>query len=920
MDSPTKAISQPDISWHALGFEDALGKLGSTPKGLSQPEAERRLLQYGFNELQQEKPKSKIRIFIEQFRELLVIILIAAAVISFAVGEFIDAAVIIVIVILDGILGFVQEYRAEKAIEALKKLTSPETIVIRDGKEQKILSKQLVPGDIVALEEGSRVPADLRLIEVVSLKIDESSLTGESFPVEKKPDVFSEDTPLADRKNLAFMSSIVTFGRGKGVVIGTGMHTEIGRIAHLIQSTVDEPTPLQKKLAVFGKHLTYIILGIIAIVIALGILRGNPIIDMFIAGIALAVAAIPEGLPAIVTITLALGLQKLTKRNAIVRKLPAVETLGSVSVICSDKTGTLTKDEMTITRIYCNSQKILVTGKGYETHGSFYQDKKIMDAANDRQLRMLLSYGTLCNNAKLDGSTLIGDPTEGAIVVAASKAGITRELIESQYPRIGEVPFSSERKMMTTVHKSGKSFLVCSKGAPEIMLEKCDRIYDSGKVQKLTPALTKKMLDLNLEMTGRALRVLAVTYNETPERPKEPEEGLIFLGLVGMIDPPREGVKEEIARCREAGIKAVMITGDHKNTAVAVAKQIGMIQDGSDSVLTGAELEKISEDELVKMVEDIHVYARVNPEQKVKILSAFKKRNHIVAMTGDGVNDAPALKRADIGVAMGIKGTDVAKEASDMVLADDNFASIVAAVEGGRHIYDNINKFIRYLLTSNTGEVLIIFLGMLLGMPLPLVAIQLLWVNLVTDGLPALALGVDPAGRDIMKRPPRNPKEHILSRDMAIAIVMIAGMMAAGVLWIFYTTLVDQGWTPGTPIFLSGPNQSPDWLIHAYKYALTMSFTAVVVFEMFNVFNHRNLKGTLIAAGGPLANRKLVLAVLISFGLQLIVIYIPALDAIFETVELSLNDWIKILSVSFAALVVFQMKQFITSRKRSKSS
>ncbi|MBI4019859.1 MAG: cation-translocating P-type ATPase [Candidatus Aenigmarchaeota archaeon] len=905
-----------DTTWHALSADDSLKQLSSSRKGLSQQEAESRLQQYGPNEIQQEKPKSKLKIFLEQFTELLVIILIVAAVISAFFGEIVDAMVILIIVVVDAILGFIQEYRAEKAIEALKKLTSPETTVRRDGKEQRIFSKQLVPGDIVILEEGSRVPADLRLLEVVSLKVDESSLTGESFPVEKTLAVYKPDTPLADRKNLAHMSTIVTFGRGEGVVVGAGMGTEIGRIAHLIQTTVDEPTPLQKRLAVFGKNLTYIIIGIIAIVVLAGILRGNPILDMFITGVALAVAAIPEGLPAIVTITLALGLQKLTKRNAIIRKLPAVETLGSVSVICSDKTGTLTKDEMTITRAYSNGQKVVVTGKGYETKGGFYIDRKSVPA--DGTLAKLLTYGALCTNAKLGNGGVIGDPTEGAIVVAAAKAGIMQEEMERQYPRTGEIPFSSERKMMTTLHSSGKSVLITSKGAAEVMLGRCDRIYHSGRIQKLTPALEREMLDINLEMASKALRVLAIAYNECQAKPKDPEEGLVFLGFVGMIDPPREGVKEEIIRCREAGIKVVMITGDHKNTAEAVAGQIGLLSDG-DHVLTGTDLEKMPDEELEKIVEDVYVYARVNPEQKVKILTAFKKRKHIVAMTGDGVNDAPALKRADIGVAMGIKGTDVAKEASDMVLADDNFSSIVAAVEGGRHIYDNINKFIRYLLTSNTGEVLIIFLGMMLGLPLPLVAVQLLWVNLVTDGLPALALGVEPPEKNIMKRPPRDPDERIMSRDMVVAIVMIASMMAIGVLWIFYSTLVEHGWTPGTPIFLSGLNKSPDELIFAYKYALTMAFTGVVMFEMFNVFNHKNLKGTLFEVG-IFSNRKLIIAVLSSFALQLVVIYIPALDIVFDTVELTLYDWLKLVSVSLTALVIFQAKQFVTSRHRARKN
>lgn len=871
-----------DFFWNELETEEIFKKLRTRESGLTEEEARERLQRFGYNEIKKEKKISKIQIFVNQFRSILVLILIFATVFSALIGEILDALAILIIVILNAVFGFIQEYRAEKAIESLKKLTSPETVVIRNGKPRRILSKNLVPGDIVVLEEGSKVPADLRLFQVVDLRIDESMITGESVPVTKdtKP---VKTRVLAEKKNIAWMGTVVVGGRGKGVVVETGMRTEMGTIAKEIQEP-EEETPLQKKLDVFGKNLGIIILVICGLVAGIGILRGSLflgktlsmelITSMIITGIALAVAAIPEGLPAVVTISLALGLQRLAKQNALIRRLPTVETLGSTTVICSDKTGTLTKNEMTVKRIYCQNHIIEVTGKGYIPEGKFLIGKSEIDPRKNQTISMLLISGALCNNAIFEDKKIIGDPTEGALLVAAKKAGYTREALERIYPRVAEIPFSSERKMMTTIHKTQKGFLVCSKGAPEKILSCC----------KLSEKEKKQILEVNQILAKQALRVLAIAYKESRTQ-KNPEKDLLFLGLVGMIDPPREEVPKDIELCKRAGIRVVMITGDHKDTAEAIAREIGI----QGKTITGEELDRFSDDEFQKKVEEIGIYARVNPEHKVRILEALKSKNHIVAMTGDGVNDAPALKKADIGIAMGMKGTDVAKEASDMILRDDNFTTIVRAIKEGRGIYDNIKKFIQYLLSSNLGEVLIVFLAMLIGFTdpvtgkfiLPVTAIQLLWINLLTDGLPALALGVDPPAKDIMERPPRNPKEKILSKDMILDIILVGIIMCAGTLFLFWLNI---------------PSGS--------KKAITVAFTTIVMFEIVRVESVR-MKYEL----GFFSNSKLLLALIISILLQLVVIYTPWLQPIFETVTLGLNEWIQILAVSSTVFIVMWVKQ-----------
>ncbi len=890
------------VQWHELDATRVLKKLGSSPQGISPHEASSRLREYGPNEIKSEKKISPLSMFLGQFKSTLVIILIFATFFSALIGEVIDAIAILIIVILNSIFGFVQEYRAEKTIEALKRMTTPESIVIRGGKKLRVQSSEIVPGDLVLLEEGTRVPADMRIIKTAEMKIDEAILTGESQPVTKEV-LPLKAAVLADRKNMCYMGTIVSYGRGIGVVVSTGMSTEMGKIAHRIEETPEEETPLQKKLAVFGKKLGAIILGICAVVAATGMLRGslltgNPITEKLITtqiinGIALAVAAVPEGLPAVVTVTLALGLRRLAKRNALMRRLPTVETLGSTTVICSDKTGTLTRNEMTIRRIWHPGRDISVEGTGYEPKGGFLVNKRKIDPSRDKNLSSLLRTGALCNNASLEMSErkwgIIGDPTEGAIIVAARKAGHQNDDLNRENPRRKEFPFTSERKMMSTVNSHG-GLIVHVKGAPENVLKKCTRIMLNGKARPLTARHRKEILSMNREFATGALRVLAFAMKETKTLPKSQEQaesGLTFLGLAGMIDPPRKTVKNDIELCKRAGIKVVMITGDHKDTAVAISKQIGIVGD-SPVALTGEELGKLSDKELCEKARDISVYARVNPEHKVRIVEALRANGHVIAMTGDGVNDAPALKSADIGIAMGIKGTDVAKEASDMILRDDNFSSIVSAIKEGRGIYDNIKKFIQYLLSSNTGEVLIVFIATLIALVDPetgliLLPLQLLWINILTDGLPALALGVDPASPDIMDRRPRDPKESILTRRMATDILIVGIVMCIGTLFLFWLNLPTGG-----------------------RHAMTVAFTAIVMFEMVRVQTVRSDYNI-----GFLSNKVLLMAMSLSIGLQLIVVYAPFLQPIFNTTSLGLMDWAEIILVSLSVMVIMKLRTII---------
>ncbi len=858
---------------HGKKVEDILKELESSTKGLSESEARKRLKKYGENKIEQKKGTNPIWIFLNQFNSFIVYILIAATIISAILGEWLDSIVILAILIANGILGFVQEYRAEKSIDALKKLESVKAKVIRDGKEQLIDSSKIVPGDILILEEGDKVSADARLMEVNELQTLEAALTGESSPVTKNISLLKKDTVLADRKNMVFSGTIVTKGRGKCIVTGTGMKTEIGKIANLIQETKEEMTPLQKKLQVLAKWLGIFTIVIAIVVFAVGIYREGlfngiqkeTVVQMFLVAVALAVAAIPEGLPAVVTVSLALGVQRMIKRNALVRKLPSVQTLGSTTVICSDKTGTFTKNQMTVKKIYADGKEISVSGSGYSTKGGFSEKTK--------SLSMLLQIGMLCNNAQLNEKEVIGDPTEAALLVSGEKSGIGRKKLQNEWKRVHEIVFDSKRKLMSTINKKASKKIMHTKGAPDSIIEKCTKILENGKVRKITSADKKKILKKNEEFAKQALRVLGFAYKEVDGK-EHKENNLVFTGLQAMIDPARPEVKEALIKCKKAGIKVVMITGDHKITAEAIAKEIGL----EGKAIEGKDLDKIN---LNKEIDKIAIIARASPEQKIKIIDALKKKGHIVAMTGDGVNDAPALKKADIGISMGINGTEVAKEASDMILTDDNFASIVNAVEEGRGIYDNIKKFVNYLLSSNTGEVLVLFVAMLIGfhfggkVVVPLLAIHLLWINLVTDGLPALALGVDPHGKGIMERKPRSPKENIIDENMTIMIVVIGVLIAGGTLWLFNHGLGES----------------------AIK-AQTMAFTALVVFEMVRVYMIR-----ITYKVGIFSNIWLLLAMASSMLLQLMVVYTP-LNKVFKVIPLTLVDWGFILGATAALLVI----------------
>jgi Ca2+-transporting ATPase len=849
-----------------------LRELKTSPeRGLAAEDAKQRLAQYGPNAIEEAHHVSLFRIFLEQFASPIVWILLAALGISVFVKEWADASVIAAIIVLNAILGTIQECRAEEAIEALRKMTSLKARVLREGKVQEVAAAELVPGDIVLLETGDKVPADARLVEVMNLATQEAALTGESTPVHKIAEVMRDHAAIGDQHNMAFSGTIVTNGHAKAVVVGTGMLTEMGKIAKLIKEADHEPTPLQKKLASLSKMLGIIVILIAIVIFTAGVVYGLPAFEMFLAAVALAVAAIPEGLPAVVTVALAIGVQRMAKRNALVRKLPSVETLGACTVICSDKTGTLTHNQMTVKHVYANQQSIAVSGAGYAPEGKFMKDPK--------DFEMLLKIGALNNNAQLaqegEDWKVIGDPTEGALLVSARKAGIVPEELAEKAPRIREIEFTSERKLMTTVHKFGDKLLVCTKGAPEVLVKLCAKQLVHGKLARFSHADANNVLVMGEAYAGKALRVLAFAYKEiAPGSKGKLEDDLVFAGLQAMIDPPRHEVRDAIQKCKTAGIKVVMITGDHLSTAKAIAKELGI----EGKAITGVELDHLTD--LDAQVENIGVYARVNPAHKIHIIEAFQKRRHIVAMTGDGVNDAPALKKADLGVAMGITGTDVAKEASAMVLADDNFASIVRAVEEGRVIFDNIKKFVNYLLSGNTGEVLTLFVSIILGIPLPLTALMILWVNLVTDGTPALALGVDPPDPDVMKRPPRKMEENIVNRQRCTLIGLV------GILVMLNTLFVFDYFDPDTQL----------------AKAQTAAFTALVLSQLFNAFNQRSENRSLFAVG-PFRNKWLLLAVGLSVALQASVMYVPFLRELFGTVALSLKDWFIVAGVSASVLV-----------------
>jgi len=904
-----------------MDTQETIQTLNTKETGLSQEEAQKRLIEYGPNELKKEKGKSRIKLFIEQFADILIIILIIATLLSIAVGELYDAIIIFAIVIASAVLGFIEEYRSEKALEALKKMTAPTAMVLRDGKEVKLQSSDVVPGDIILLYTGDKVPADARLVEAINLKTDEAPLTGESTPVNKDVSSLPENTLLADRRNTIFTGTVVVYGRGKAVITSTGMNTEFGKIAKMVQVTEEEETPLEKRMASVGKWLGIFSVAVCLMVAILGILlKGRGPIEMLLWGVSLAVAAVPEALPAIVTGALAVGVYRMAKVNSIVRRLPAVETLGCTSVICSDKTGTMTKAEMTVQRIYVNDKAIKVSGVGYEPEGQFVFENKKVDPAKEKELTTLLKTATLCNDAKLEKEAerwiIKGDPTEGALVVATAKAGLWKEELEKENPRIGEIPFSSERKRMTTIHTVSGKKMIYVKGAPELILGRCTKIFANGKIRKITEEDRAKILEINEALAMQALRNLGFAFKELPESAKtfdeKIENDLIFVGIMGMIDPPRQEVKDAVHLCRKAGIGVVMVTGDHKLTAVAVAKELDLLGENNKEqgrVLTGEEMDKISDEQLAEIVENVVIYARVSPEHKMRIVKAWKAKGHAVAMTGDGVNDAPALKLSDIGVSMGITGTEVTKEASDMVLADDNFASIVKAVKEGREIYDNIKKYLTYLLRCNIVEILVMFIVMMTcpnplftlnpSMVPPAVAlttIQILWVNLTTDGLPAIALGIDPGDPDLMERKPRNPNESVFTRDVKAYLVGTPILM---------TTLLLIGY------FMYQPWVSEHLLIEAR----TQLFTAMVLMELANAISARSLKHTVFKVG-IFKNKFLWIAILSSLGLQLLVLYTPGLQTLFDVRTPELFDWAIALLFTTITFASLETGKYIISKKR----
>jgi P-type Ca2+ transporter type 2C len=877
------------MQYYTSSKKEVFRDFSSSKDGLSDKLVSSNRNKYGQNILQEKKPISAFKIFISQFNSLIVWILIAALVISIVIATYgheqnaegyIDAIVIGIILILNAILGFIQEFKAEKSIEALKKLTALKSKVRRNGKIIEVDVKELVPGDILILEAGDKVGADAFLIEMVELQAQESALTGESTPVSKSMNKITKKVPVAEQKNMVFSGTVITRGRAEAVVVQTGMKSQIGKIAEMLEEQNVNETPLQIQLDKFGKSIGILTLIICALVLAAGYLKGGEFSDMFITAVSLAVAAIPEGLPAVVTISLAFGIKRMIKRNSLIRKLPSVETLGSTSVICSDKTGTLTHNQMTVVKMFANNKEIEVTGKGYVPKGSFSRPIK--------EFKRLLEIGALCNDASLSGNSIIGDPTEGALVVSAAKANIKKSIVEKIYKRVKEIPFDSERKLMTTVHKiKGKNYAYV-KGAPDQILKKCKKIEINGKVIPLKEHEKILLLHQNDKFAESALRVLGFAYKEV--KGKLTEDNLIFVGLQAMIDPAREEVKDAIKKCHSAGVKVVMITGDHITTAKAIAQQLGIV----GKAITGDQLEKLKD--LNKQVEHIAVYARVNPEHKLRIVGALQKNRHVVAMTGDGVNDAPALKKADIGIAMGITGTDVAKEASEMILTDDNFASIVSAVEEGRGIYANIKRFVYYLLSSNMGEVLTIFLAILIGftgpdgeLVIPLLAAQLLWMNLVTDGLPALALGVNPPEKDVMCRPPRDIKEKILSTYPMMQIFFIGIVMMVGTLYVF------NQYSPST---------NPD-------YARTMAFTTLMMFQMFNVLNYASV-GKSFFSFETFRNHWLIIAIFSSIFLQTLVIYTPLMNTLFRTIPITIADWGYIIMVSFSVILIGEVLKMIS--------
>jgi P-type Ca2+ transporter type 2C len=950
--------------WHALSTEETLERLGVQEEGLTSEEAAKRISHYGQNQLEEAPRPTFWHMLWEQLNNFVVILLVVASIISALLGDYIEAAAIMAIVVLNSVLGIVQERRAEEALAALKRLAAPDAQVMRDGHRQALPARDLVPGDIVYLEAGNYVPADVRLLETINLKIEEAALTGESVPVQKVNDVVvKSDASLGDRKNSAFMGTLISYGRGRGVVVSTGMNTQLGLIATMLQGVETEETPLQRRLDQLGKSLSIASLFLVAIVFLvalsnyteIGRLFTGPlayfrefaaeITEVFIIAVSLAIAAVPEGLPAVVTISLALGMREMIRRHALIRKLASVETLGSATVICSDKTGTLTQNEMTVTHISIHTKNIHVTGSGYAPNGEFQIDGKPVDLKDYPAATTALWVGALNNDAYLEVGEnntyrMVGDPTEGAITVAAAKADKDYEKLNRAFPRVQEIPFDSTRKRMTTIHKvldpQNEDFspfkeddpvtdwyVIAVKGAPDVILELCTKYQKLNDIDTpLTEDIRERIRKANDQMASQALRVIAVAFKvvrQIPEElsPEEVEKDLIFAGLIGMIDPPRVEVDEALETARKAGIRTLMITGDYAQTARAIAEAIGLIDKSNEKVITGAELGRMSDAELKDEIQRVNVFARVSPEHKMRIVDALQANDEVVAMTGDGVNDAPAIKRADIGVAMGITGTDVAKETADMVLTDDNYASIVAAVEQGRIIYSNIRKFVFFLLSSNIAEIMIIFLATLAGLPAPLTAIQLLWLNLVTDGAPALALAMEKGDPDIMNRKPRAKNEPIVNRSMGLGIVIQTITQTTAVLTAFGLGLylhLEQALPAGVnPI--SGLIQH-DWRGVNVQTAETMAFLTLSLCELFRAYTVRSERASLFEIG-VFSNKYMQYAVGLSVTLLLLVSSVPFLQPIFNTHFLVLNEWLIVLGLALIPAIAEEITKFFLRRSDS---
>jgi len=879
-----RIAAQSTPGWDTLAVEAICSELNATPDGLTQAEATRRLSENGPNELQAAQHISPWTLLIAQFKNVLIIILLIATALSAFLGHGVEAIAIAVIVLFAVLLGFVQEYRAERAIEALRRMAAPNTTALRDGEEVEIPARELVPGDVILLRAGDKIPADGRLLEAVNLQIEEAALTGESVAVSKDTAVCTgPDLALGDRKNLIYAGTIATYGRGRAIVVTTGMNTEFGKIAQMLQTVETGKTPLQQNLDRVGKMLARMAFAMVAAIVILGLVRNQPLIEMLVFGIALAVAVVPEALPAVVTISLAIGVQRMVKRHALMRRLAAVETLGSTSVICSDKTGTLTKDEMTVRKVFVAGQLLEVSGTGYEPVGQFSRaGTKVVPR---RDLKELLQAAALASDAHIVHSEaegrwqVKGDPTEGALVVAAAKAGLHKHDLDKQFPRVNEIPFTSETKRMTTLHRTPDGLFAFSKGAPEVILASC----------ALDGPSREEILQAAKQMATEALRVLAVA-SKSNARLETAEREMAFLGLLGMIDPPRPEAKPAVEKCERAGIKAVMITGDHPLTAQAVARELGILKTGR--VVTGTELEAMAGDEFERSVENIEVYARVSPAHKLRVVTALQKNHHVVAMTGDGVNDAPALKKSDIGIAMGITGTDVSKEAAAMTLTDDNFASIVAAVEEGRGIFSNIKKYLMYLLSANIGEIGLMAAATVTGMPLPLSAVQILYVNLATDGLPALALAVDPPESDLMHRKPRDPRAGIFTRPVIL-------LMLVGGIWSMIVNFSLFAWAL--------------WTGRSLPEAMTLTFVTLVLIEFFKAYNFRSDQHSVLRR--PFANKWLNLAILWELLLLALVVHVPLMQRPFGTFNLPPVDWAIAIGASVSICPVLDMAKWLVRRE-----